>query len=335
MTAPGSHTPVLLDEVMNVLSPAKGKTYIDGTFGRGGYSKAILAACLECRVIAVDRDPDAVSAGRELEREHPNRFKIVQANFSEMEEVASSLDLDSVDGVALDVGVSSVQIDNVARGFSFQKDASLDMRMSKTGISAADVVNSSSEDKLSDIIFQYGEERRARRIAKEIVRQREDSPIETTVQLADLVERVVRRSPAKRHIHPATKTFQALRIFVNDELHELAFGLAAAERILADGGCLAVVTFHSLEDRLVKKFFAIRSGRQSGVSRHQPPHQELIEPSFQLAQSRAIKPSDAEIAANVRARSAKLRAARRTRAKALKLDLGELGIGNLPNKRIA
>ena len=335
MSGAFTHTSVLLDEVLRVMAPANGKTYIDATFGRGGYSKAILAASANCRVVAVDRDPDAVAVGRALEAEHPDRFKIVEAKFSEIGDVARSLGLEGVDGVAMDIGVSSAHLDDAARGFSFQKDAALDMRMSKEGVTAADVVNSSSETDLANIIYQYGEERRSRRIAKEIVKQRSAGPIETTLQLAGLVERVVGAPRQSRRTHPATKTFQALRIFVNDEIHELAFGLSGAEHILIEGGCLAVVTFHSIEDRLTKQFLAIRSGYTSAVSRHQPPVADARAPSFSTLSRRAVKPSNDEIAANPRARSAKLRWAERTGAPSFDLNLDELGLGNLPNRRAA
>ncbi len=335
MSGAFKHTSVLLDEVLRVMAPANGKTYIDATFGRGGYSKAILSACASCRVVAVDRDPDAVAVGRALEAEHPDRFKIVEAKFSEIEDVARSLGLEGVDGVAMDIGVSSIHLDDASRGFSFQKDAPLDMRMSRDGFTAADVVNSTPESDLADIIYRYGDERRSRRIAKEIVKRRTTAPIETTLQLASLVERVAGAPRQNRRIHPATKTFQALRIFVNDEIHELAFGLSGAEHILIDGGCLAVVTFHSIEDRLTKQFFAIRSGYSTAVSRHQPPISDGRAPSFSVTSRRAIKPSNDEVAANPRARSAKLRWGERTGAPAFKLDLDELGIGNLPNRSAA
>ncbi len=332
-TASHQHIPVLLAEVLDALVPADGATYVDGTFGRGGYSKAILAACDTCDVIGIDHDPDAISAGTQLEKQYPRRFRIVAGKFSDMESIAKSLGLNEVNGVALDVGVSSVQLDDGARGFSFQKDAPLDMRMSKSGMTAADVVNEYPEEELSDIFYQYGEERAARRLAREIVRRRDGAPIKTTLELAGLVEETIGRKHSKRKIHPATKTFQALRIFVNDEIHELANGLAAAERILAEDACLAVVSFHSLEDRLVKRFLAIRSGQNSSVSRHQPPLQNQREPSFVLRRRSAIKPHADEISKNSRARSARLRVAYRTQAKPFDLNLDELGISNLPTKR--
>lgn len=335
MSVPGHHQPVLLDEVVRALDPTSGKTYVDGTFGRGGYAKAIMSACADCKVIGIDCDPEAVKVGSELAGKHPNRFQIVEARFSEIDRVTESLGIDEVHGITLDVGVSSVQLDDPDRGFSFQKDAPLDMRMSKAGVSAADVVNDATEQQLSDIIYQYGEERNARRVAKEIVRSRSTKPIATTIELSSLIERVVGRSRSRSRIHPATKTFQALRIYVNDEIHELAYGLVAAERVLHEGACLAVVTFHSLEDRLVKRFLAIRSGRGRAVSRHQPPHAESCEPTFRVKARRVIKPSDAEVASNPRARSAKLRTAYRTGSAPIGLDLGELGLRGLPTWRAA
>ncbi len=335
MNVAGHHQPVLLDEVVQALGPTSGKTYVDGTFGRGGYAKAIMSACASCKVVGIDRDPDAVEAGQELAGLHPDRFQIVEARFSEIDRVTRSLGINEVDGIALDIGVSSVQLDDGSRGFSFRKDAPLDMRMSKVGISAADVVNDATEQELSDIIYQYGEERNARRVAKEIVRFRAIKPIVTTKELSSVVERVAGRSRSKNRTHPATKTFQALRIYVNDEIHELAYGLLAAERVLNEGACLAVVTFHSLEDRLVKQFLAIRSRSGRPVSRHQPPHTEESSPTFRMKARRVIKPSDAEIASNPRARSAKLRTAYRTASTPTELDLDELGLRGLPNMRAA
>lgn len=329
------HKPVLVDEVLQALAPFGRQTYIDGTFGRGGYSKAILAACSDCVVLGIDCDPDAVSAGKQLEKDHPGRFQIFDAKFSEMDRVVKSKGLSTVAGVALDIGVSSVQLDDGDRGFSFKQDAALDMRMSKAGLSAADVVNDCTEEELSNIIYRYGEERGARRVAKEIVRQRSSARIETTLELAHLVERVVGGPRRGRRTHPATKTFQALRIFVNDEIQELAYGLSAAERILADDACLAVVTFHSLEDRLVKRFFAVRSGQLNSVSRHQPPSQGVAAPTFRIQRRRALKPSDAEVRENPRARSAKLRVGYRTVSPPRKLNLSELGLDGLPTRRVA
>ncbi len=335
MTGVAQHEPVLLDEVLDALKPAGDRVYVDGTFGRGGYSRAILKAASDCRVIAIDQDPDAVSAGRELEAQVPGRFTIFESRFSDLDRVVKSAGVDLVAGVALDIGVSSVQLDEDMRGFSFAKEAPLDMRMSREGLTAAQVVNETSESELSDIIYQYGEERAARRVAKAIARRRESGPIETTTALAAIVESVVGRSRSGKQKHPATRTFQALRIYVNDEIHELAFGLSAAERILVEGGCLAVVTFHSLEDRLVKKFFGSRAGGLRSVSRYQPPLQDGPEPSFRLPKRRPTTPRVEEVERNPRARSAKLRAACRTSASPHNLDLSELGLDKLPRRSAA
>jgi 16S rRNA (cytosine1402-N4)-methyltransferase len=316
---PARHIPVLLSEVATALEPLAGATIIDGTFGAGGYSRALLAA--GAHVIAIDRDPDAIAAGADLTLAFKDRLRLVQGSFSRLDELAGT----EVDGVVLDIGVSSMQLDEAERGFSFRADGPLDMRMAKAGTSAADVVNRLKPGDLARIFGFLGEERHAGRIARMIERRRADKPFTRTLDLADAIESHIGRNPRDK-IHPATRVFQALRIFVNDELGELARALLAAERALKSGGKLAVVTFHSLEDRIVKRFIADRSGPRS-VSRHLPDA-EAPAPTFQKVNG-PIAPTDAEIAANPRARSAKLRVAVRTaeppRAAGLELfDLPEL-----------
>ena len=306
------HVPVLLSEVLEGLAVSTDGRYIDATFGAGGYSRAILAA--GGRVLALDRDPTAIEAGRDLEREAEGRLVLVEARFSELDRIAGEKGFVPADGVVLDIGVSSMQLDTPGRGFSFQRDGPLDMRMSATGPAAADVVNGAGEAELADILFELGEERRSRAIARAIVKARGEAPITTTLQLAEIVTRVL-GPPRKDAVHPATRTFQALRIHVNDELGELSRALAAAERVLKPCGRLVVVSFHSLEDRIVKQFLVRRSGRAPAASRHLP-RQAAAEaaPSFRLLNHRPIASSDDEIAANPRARSARLRAAERTEA---------------------
>jgi 16S rRNA (cytosine1402-N4)-methyltransferase len=308
----GGHLPVLLDEMLDALAASRGGTFVDGTFGAGGYTQAILAANRENRVVAIDRDPDAVAAGAGLALRAKGRLALVPARFGDLDRVAAEAGLpDGVDGVVLDVGVSSMQLDEGARGFSFRHDGPLDMRMEREGPSAADVVNGAPEAELADIFFHFGEERRARAVARAIIERRRKQPIETTGELAGLVAGLVRAEPGG--IHPATRVFQALRIAVNDELGELVRALHAAERVLRPGGRLAVVTFHSLEDRIVKQFLAARSGRVPAGSRHLP-RAEAAAPSFDLVTKGPVVPSEAEARRNPRARSAKLRAAERTDA---------------------
>lgn len=286
------------------MSLKPGQKIVDGTFGAGGYSRAFLAAGVE--VVAFDRDPTAARFADGL----GDRFRLIEARFSDM---AVELGADSVDGVALDLGVSSMQLDEADRGFSFMRDGPLDMRMSDTGQTAADIVNTADLKDLARMLWVYGEERQSRRIAAAIGRRRAEEPFTRTLDFAEFVERVLGgRRGAK--VHPATRTFQGLRIAVNEELSELEAGLLAAEEVLKAGGCLAVVTFHSLEDRIVKAFFTDRAGRTPGGSRHAPPVQVGAPPSFQLVFNGAQGPSDAEVATNPRARSAKLRAAIRTSA---------------------
>jgi 16S rRNA (cytosine1402-N4)-methyltransferase len=304
MTTP-PHKPVLIDEVVAALQLGAGEIVIDGTFGAGGYSRAFLAA--GATVIAFDRDPTAARFAEGLPAE---RFRLAQARFSEMAEVVGE---GTVNGVALDLGVSSMQLDEAERGFSFMRDGPLDMRMSDEGPTAADLVNTAEPSELARILYVYGEERQSRRVAGAIARRRVEQPFTRTLELADFIERALGgRRGAK--VHPATRSFQALRIAVNEELSELEAGLDAAERALAPGGRLCVVTFHSLEDRIVKTFLAVRAGRTPAGSRHAPPLAAGAPPSFQLLFNGAHAPSQAEVDANPRARSAKLRAAVRTTA---------------------
>jgi 16S rRNA (cytosine1402-N4)-methyltransferase len=305
----GGHLPVLRDEVVAALAPRDGAVYVDGTFGGGGYSEALLAAA-ECAVIGIDRDPEAIRRGAALKARHGGRLTLIEGRFGEMAEHIQGLGIAAVDGVALDLGVSSPQLDQPERGFSFREDGPLDMRMAASGETAADLVNTLPEKELADLIWRYGEERHARRVARAIGETRGTAHITRTTELADLVRRIVPRSPDG--IDPATRTFQALRIAVNDELGELERGLGAAETVLKIGGRLAVVSFHSLEDRAVKTFLAARSGTGAGVSRHAPADpKRRLGPSFRLLSRRPIRPSEAELQRNARARSARLRAAER------------------------
>jgi 16S rRNA (cytosine1402-N4)-methyltransferase len=312
---PARHISVLVRPVVEYLAIRDGGIYIDGTFGAGGYTRAILAAA-DCKVLALDRDQSAVANAYGLVDESGGRLTVMESRFSALDEAAESFGLTAVDGVVLDLGVSSMQLDTAERGFSFRLDGPLDMRMEAGGPSAADVVAAAAERTLADIIFTLGEERHSRAVARAIVRARAEAPIRTTGQLADIVARVVHTRAGD--IHPATRTFQALRLFVNDELGELARGLIAAERILRPGGRLVVVSFHSLEDRIVKTFLTARAGTRAG-SRHLP--EVAARPaSFTILTKRPIGPDEAEVAANPRARSAKLRAAERTGAPADSAD---------------
>jgi 16S rRNA (cytosine1402-N4)-methyltransferase len=305
----GAHVPVLLEEAIAALAPRDDGLYVDGTFGAGNYSRAILEAA-RCRVVAIDRDPLAVRRGDQLLRRYPGRLTVVEGRFGEMAQILAQLGIAAVAGVAFDLGVSSDQIDDPVRGFSFRADGPLDMRMSGEGITAAELVNTLSETALADLIYVYGEERFARRVARAIVKSRAKAPLTRTDELAAIVRRVL---PAgKTGIDPATRTFQALRMEVNDELGELERALIAAERVLEPGGRLAIVSFHSLEDRKVKDFLRERSGGV-GVSRHRPGIPQRA-PSFAVLTRKPVRPSEAEIARNPRARSARLRAAERTAA---------------------
>lgn len=300
------HCPVLLREMLAALRPQPGRVYVDATFGGGGYSEAILAAA-DCRVIALDRDPGAVARGRALEARCP-RFTMVESAFGELDRALEALGVAAVDGVVFDLGLSSLQLDDPARGFSFSADGPLDMRMGPAGPTAADILAGADEAELVRILREYGEEPQARRIARAIVAARRVRPLQRTGELARLVEQVVGRRPGGHH--PATRTFQALRIAVNDELGELRRGLAAAERVLSPGGRLVVVAFHSLEDRIVKRFVDERAGRDAGISRHLPAR-EAPPPRFAWLARKVVKPSAEEVARNPRARSARLRAAER------------------------
>ncbi|HEY5712450.1 MAG TPA: 16S rRNA (cytosine(1402)-N(4))-methyltransferase RsmH [Allosphingosinicella sp.] len=304
------HVPVLLEEVVQALAIAPGETHVDGTFGAGGYSKAILEKGA-ARVFAFDRDPEAIQYGEALAASSGGRLTLVPERFSRMRQALSDHGVDAVDGVTLDIGVSSMQLDQAERGFSFQSDGPLDMRMGREGTSAADFLNRADEGEIADVLFHYGEEPKSRRVARAIVAAR---PITRTGQLADIVRKALGHHPGMKK-DPATRTFQAIRIYVNEELQELEGGLAAAEQSLSPGGRLAVVTFHSLEDRIVKRFLKERSGALPLGSRHLPAQAATAgpKPTFE-AVARPVRAGEAETSANPRARSATLRAARRTNA---------------------
>ncbi len=306
MAAP-PHIPVLLEPVLAALRPEAGGCYVDGTFGAGGYSAAILAAA-DCKVLGIDRDPTAILAGARQVDASGGRLALREGRFGALDQHAAAMGWAAVDGVVLDIGVSSMQIDHAERGFSFRQDGPLDMRMAMQGPSAADIVNGESEERLADIFYHYGEERLARPVARAIAADRVAAPFTTTRSLADLVGRIIHAKPGQ--IHPATRVFQALRIAVNDELQELVDALHAAERILKPGGVLSVVTFHSLEDRIVKQFFAARSGK-GGTSRYLPASAGPGA-TFRIEGKWPKVASEGEASLNPRARSAKLRAAIRT-----------------------
>ena len=307
--APG-HVPVMLAEVLQVLAPRDGAIYCDGTFGGGGYAGAILAAA-GCTLYAIDRDPDAILRGGALAARFPGRLHLLEGRFGEMSELLAAQDVAALDGVVLDLGVSSFQLDEAERGFSFRADGPLDMRMEKAGKSAADLVNTLGDSELADMLFTLGEERYARRIARAIVAARQEAPIETTGRLAEIIRAVTPRDPSG--IDRATRSFQALRLAVNDELGEVERGLDAAARLLAPGGRLVVVAFHSLEDRIVKRFMAQAAGRSAGTSRHDPGALagRAAPPAFRLVTPKALRPGTAETEHNPRARSARLRAIER------------------------
>jgi 16S rRNA (cytosine1402-N4)-methyltransferase len=310
---PARHIPVLLQEAVAALGVHEGGVYIDGTFGAGGYSSAILAQ--GGKVLALDRDPNAIRAGQSLVAEAGGRLVLVEGRFGALESIASANGYRDVDGVVLDIGVSSMQVDEAARGFSFRLDAPLDMRMEAKGRTAAEILAEEDEAAIADILYFFGEERASRRIARAIVADRKSAPFASTRQLAALIERVAPARPGEA-IHPATRSFQALRIAVNDELGELARGLVAAEAILAEGGRLVVVSFHSLEDRIVKQFFARRSGRGESAGRRLPGEMPAPAPTFSVAPGQPVGPGKAEVDDNPRARSAKLRYGERTAAPA-------------------
>ncbi|MGY3617502.1 16S rRNA (cytosine1402-N4)-methyltransferase [Bradyrhizobium sp. USDA 10063] len=309
MTPAAPHISVLGREAVEMLNPRNGGIYVDATFGAGGYSRLILAVP-GTRVIGIDRDRSAITGGFDLVDRADGRLTLVEDRFSNLAGICSAQGVEAVDGVVMDIGVSSMQLDQAARGFSFRLAGPLDMRMGNEGPTAADVIATASERDLADIIYLFGEERHSRAVARAIVAARKQAPIATTQALADIVARVVRSKP--NEIHPATRTFQALRIFVNEELDELHRALTAAERVLKAGGRLVVVSFHSLEDRIVKNFLAER-GKVASGSRHLPAVAQMA-PSFKILTKRPLTPSEDEIAANPRARSAKLRAAERTEA---------------------
>ena len=325
--APGDpvpHIPVLLRPLIAAVAPVTG-IWLDGTLGAGGYARALLEAGAD-QVIGVDRDPRALEMAQDWAVSYAGRLRLVRGNFAQMDAYATDLD-----GVVLDLGVSSMQLDEAERGFSFMRDGPLDMRMDQEGPGAADLVNTASESELADILYLYGEERASRRIARAIVKARETSPIRTTLHLAGIVERCLPR-PRPGQTHPATRSFQAIRIAVNDEYGALVDGLAAAERALAAGGQLAVVTFHSIEDRIVKRFLQSHSGGGGSGSRHRP---QIVQdaPQFRLNSRKAITPDPQELSENPRARSAKLRVAVRTDAPAGRTDRAALGMPLLKGDR--
>lgn len=313
------HIPVLLRPILSAVSPVSG-TWLDGTFGAGGYTRGLLEAGAD-HVIGVDRDPSVFEMAADWATQYGDRLSLVENTFSKLDEVATGLD-----GIVLDLGVSSMQLDQAERGFSFMRDGPLDMRMSQSGFSAADIVNEASQDELADILFQYGEERASRRIARAIIAAREEAPFETTLQLAAVIETCLPRSRPGQS-HPATRSFQGIRIAVNDEFGELIAGLEAAERALKPGGQLAVVTFHSLEDRIVKRYLSARSSAGGGGNRY-APEAATQEPTFKRV-SKAISADKDELAQNPRARSAKLRVAQRTDAPALPTERTSLGLPKL------
>lgn len=306
------HIPVMLDEVLRTLAPRDDGVYLDGTFGAGGYSAAILEAA-PATVWAIDRDPAAITRGAALAARFPGRLHLIEGRFGDMLALLTEAGVTALDGVVLDLGVSSLQLDDPARGFSFRAEGPLDMRMGGDGPTAADLVNDLPEAELADLLFAFGEERRSRRIARAIVTARAAAPITTTAQLAAIVRSVV--PPDRSGIDPATRSFQALRIRVNDELGEIEHGLEQAAALLAPGGRLIVVSFHSLEDRIVKRFMREAAGRGQGMSRHDPrsmaPHPVTVHRGFRVLTPKPLRPAAAEIAANPRARSARLRALER------------------------
>ncbi len=299
MNNSAKHIPVLLNEVLQALAPEAGKTYVDATFGNGGYSEAILKTA-DCRLIAIDRDPNVQPRAEELKALYGKRFDFCPGCFGDIGRLVN----EQVDGIVFDIGVSSMQIDQAERGFSYNKDAALDMRMSCAGTSAADIVNTYGEKELADIIYRFGEERKSRQIAAKIIEARKNEPIVTTRQLAEIIYRVIFKKPGQPD--PATRTFQALRIAVNDELGELERGLEQGLSILKPNGRMAVVTFHSLEDRIVKNFFKQKTGKNEGVSRYLPASAAIMPAELSFC-SKALLPTAGEIETNPRAHSAKLR----------------------------
>jgi 16S rRNA (cytosine1402-N4)-methyltransferase len=311
MSTSSPHFSVMLNEVVTTLSPKDGEVYIDGTFGYGGYTRAFLEAA-NCTVIAIDRDPSAQARADELRAEFGDRLVFLQGRFGDALELVREAGFEQVDGFVLDIGVSSMQIDQAERGFSFRFDGPLDMRMdTSSGETAADIVNGYGEEDLANLIYKYGEDRKSRIIARAVVKEREIEPIQTTERLANIIRGVIYKS-AKDKIDPATRTFQALRIAVNDELGELERGLSAAEALLKSGGRLVVVSFHSLEEGIVKSFLYERSGKTPSPSKYLPVSSQETPPSFELSPKKPLDPTDAEIQQNSRSRSARLRGAIRT-----------------------
>ena len=318
----------MLPEILAALVPQDGGIYVDGTFGAGGYSRGILASP-NAEVIAIDRDPNAIVTGAAMVGEFSGRLRLVRGRFSDIKTILADFGLQKVQGVVLDIGVSSMQLDEAERGFSFMRDGPLDMRMGQDGPSAADYVNSLDAVDLAQIIFIFGEEPRSRAIAKAIVSARSEAPLMTTLDLVKAVERATGPQRAKDRTHPATRTFQALRVHVNSELDELAHALCAAEEVLQEGGRLVVVTFHSLEDRIVKRFFAARGGRVPTGSRHLPDVEKGPVNSFELLHRGHVDASEIEMQRNPRARSAKLRAGVRTAAPVFKYDAVAMAVPQL------
>lgn len=323
-TSDAPHVPVLIEAILRECAPIAG-TWLDGTLGAGGYTRALLQAGAG-KVIGIDRDPLALQMAADWAAPYGNRVRLVAGTFSDLDDLAG----EALDGVVLDLGVSSMQLDLPERGFSFMKDGPLDMRMSQSGPSAADLVNTAEESVLADVLYHYGEERASRRIAHAIVAARMQEPITTTARLADIVAKCLPR-PKPGQSHPATRSFQAIRIAVNTEFEELAEGLAAAERALKPGGLLAVVTFHSLEDRIVKRFFQLASGHESNANRYAPARADTTA-RFDMVTRKAVAPDEAEVARNPRARSAKLRVGRRTVAPAKTIPQAELGLPEIRQK---
>jgi 16S rRNA (cytosine1402-N4)-methyltransferase len=324
LPARSPHIPVLLDPLLAACTPIKG-AWLDGTFGAGSYARGLLAAGADL-VIGVDRDPLAFALAAPWSDEYGDRLRLVAGNFSDLDQHAGQM----LDGIVLDLGVSSMQLDLAERGFSFAKDGPLDMRMAQTGESAADLVNSASEERLADILYHFGEERASRRIAHAIVDARGREPITGTLRLSEIVSRCLPR-PKPGQSHPATRSFQALRIAINEEFSELVLGLAAAERVLKPGGLLAVVTFHSLEDRIVKRFFQRAAGEEPNTNRYAPAKSSTTA-RFDLVTRKPVTADAAELAANPRSRSAKLRVARRTAAPAQGVNAAEVDAPELPQK---
>lgn len=303
------HIPVLLNEVLKYLSPVDGGVYLDGTFGAGGYSKGILESA-DCKLYAIDCDPNVLPHADKLKEKYGNRFKFLQGKFSHMAELLKKEGVEKLNGVVLDIGISSMQVDEAERGFSFMREGPLDMRMNGQGADAASLINNASESELANIIYRYGGEKKSRYVAKAIVEARKKAPISTTTEFAEIVRGAIRGKPDG--IDSATRTFQAIRIWVNDELGELSRALSAAKELLAPGGKLVLVTFHSLEDSIVKEFFNSCSGKAEGLSRHMPEiAASKVSPELEVVTRKVVIPSDDEIKRNPRARSAKLRAAQR------------------------